>query len=390
MRIPIFHRALLLPAAIALAVAIALWLLLPPVPRATFSSVEAGSAHCIRLTFSPDSRCLATMHWPVHDSRDPRVLAVWDVATGTAQATLHRGNRQLESLVFSPTDHTAAGRWHDGGIQVWNRDDGREIAEHRHQAWKDFNPHLQIVYTPEGRLLAYGPWPESGRRWDVITGEEAPRVFQEGAWSMVVGGYEGFIVRFDKDRVEAWHIATGELRGDFTVPEDKVHGSFFGLTADGRLLAAYVNGELKVWRTREAGVHDLPAGKNSSWPVFTPDGSAIAVTVVEPPEAGNLILDWLRTTFKLRDPTQPRSQELRILEVATGRVFARVADVELARFAPDGATLAVAAPDGVVSLYDWPPPTPWGRIVGGAALAAVAAVASLHGLIWAWRRRRAS
>jgi hypothetical protein len=363
-------RRLVLPAVIGVIAGFALWWLLPPLPRATVAVTDAGPNRCTRLSFSPDSRCLATYHWPKHDSVDPRVLCLWDVASGERVATLHRGSRQLESVAFSPDGRAVAARWFDRSIHVWNREDGRKNAEYHHAGL--WHPSMQIVYSPEGRLLAYGPQPTSGQLWDVDNGNEVGSRFKHEVWETLHAGYEGFIVAFKGDRVRAWRLAAGQV-STFLVPKGGVRTGSFALTPDGQRLAAFdksrPNEILTVWDSETQSEHSVQVPVGSDAPVFSPDGEVIAVTVTPQPMERAAILEWLIGLWNTGDRSAPHTN-VQLFEVASGRALGSVNDGQVARFAPDGQTLAVAGAGGAVHLYAWPFETPWLRIVAGACLVA--------------------
>jgi WD40 repeat protein len=381
-------RGALIPLVVAGLIGSALWWLLPPPWRAVLPGIDDTPCRCLKLYFSPDSRCLATWHFPPVNQDGPRQLRLWDVASGQAQATLHRGERQLESLAFSPDGHSVAGRWFDRGIQVWARDSGLMRAEYRHPEWQDWNPHMQVTYTPDNQLLAYGPEPRSGKLWDVASGREAVCFLRgDEAFGMVTGSYEAFIVAHGDDRLQAWHLATGELCGTFAIHE--LSGGTFGLTDDGRTIASYVGGlrtrRLRVWEADTGNNYEVPAGADSSSPVLAPDGGAVAV-VLDDVAPTHPILNWLEELFGRPVELTARRRWVRIIDLPGGSVRAELDHADGAKFAPDGQTLAVTDVDGAVYLYDWPLPRPWRRIFGGMAFPALATVACQL-VVLAWRRR---
>ena len=79
-----------------------------------------GSDEARGLNFSPDGQTLASYaRSPIVEGQTAEVsgtVILWDVATGTKTATLHR---RLSGLVFSPDGQTLAGKF-DGNIVLWD------------------------------------------------------------------------------------------------------------------------------------------------------------------------------------------------------------------------------------------------------------------------------
>ncbi len=388
-----WRRSVPVPLMVAALVGAALWWLLPPSPRAVLPGLDGYPSRCIRLTFALDGRAVATWHLPEHDQDGPRLLRLWDVADGQPQATLYRGGRQLESLAFAPDGRHIAGRWFDRGVTVWDRADGRSIAEYRHAAWEQCNPHTQLIYSADNRLLVHGPDPSSGKLWDVATTEPACTLFRDNdaGFTTWFSGYEGFIVRAGNGRVEAWHLATAKLRGTFSIGEFPL--GWFGLTPDGQTFASYVGGpdgsRLHLWHAH-TGTHEVvPFADNSTTPALAPDASAVVVTLTQPVAEMNPVIEWLIRLSGNRFDPRGHYPRVRVIDIANSRVLADFGRAERATFAPDGRTLAVIGEDGTIYLYDWPFDLAWLPVLGGAALAA-AATAALRALIMARRRRRSS
>src|SRR5947209_7591146 len=64
LRTLLWRRSVLMPLLGAGFVGAALWWLMPPSPRALLPGIDAGPSRCIRITFAPDGRGIATWHFP--------------------------------------------------------------------------------------------------------------------------------------------------------------------------------------------------------------------------------------------------------------------------------------------------------------------------------------
>jgi WD40 repeat protein len=393
------RRSIVIPLVVAGLVGAVFWWFLPPPPRAVLAGIEAGPSRYISVMFAPDGRSVATWEQALDDNQGVRLLRLWNVADGQPRVTLYQGQRQLYSLAFAPDGRHVAARWFDRGITVWDRSDGRSMGEYRHPGWKEWNPHLQIVYSPDNRLLAYGPAPHAGPRsgalWDVATAEPVHLLFgDDEGYRPVVSQQDGFVVTWRDGRLKVWHLATATVRGTFAVSE--LAGGFlpsFGpVTPDGRTCAGHVGPllgqRLHLWHAVTGADEDVPLAADSMIPALAPDAAAVAVSLPEPPADRSPVIAWLVWLSGNRFDPNTRYPMVRIIDVAHSRVLADFDHADRANFAPDGRTLAVASPqDGMVCLYDWPLGRPWGQIVTGAALTA-AAVVACQALLAAWRRRR--
>ncbi len=350
----------------------ALWLLMPPA-HTTLPGLVAGDHHCTRLTFSPDSRCLATVDYSDHTST-PWLVQVWDLAERRLLATVHRGERQPESIAFTPVGLAMAIGWFDGGVTVYDCRTGTVQAEYRHDAWHNWNPHGPVVYTPAGRLLVYGPDPAAGTLWDAVTGDAARTLFANESWNTITCDHAGFIIAFHQQHVKAWRLASGTLAGSFTNSVAALRPGYATLTDDGRLLAGYEGPErrLKVWSADGDPTKDVPLDADGFALALAPDGTTIAVTLAEPRAEPSLWTGWLRRMAGTPvEATQP-FETIRLINIADGHVLVDLGTAKFARFAPDGHTLAVAAANGPVYVYAWPTERSWQWILGGAALAGTA------------------
>jgi hypothetical protein len=95
------------------------------------------------------------------------------------------------------------------------------------------------------------------------------------------------------------------------------------------------------------------------------------------------MFDWLWSFLSL----SRGRQEVRVMDVASGRVRETLDGGCFATFSPDGKYLALADQDGAVRLYDLPLRKQWFKIFGFAVATFGCAYALLAGASRLWRRR---
>jgi WD40 repeat protein len=300
------RRRILLAVMVGVCVGVWAWRW-PPAPRATLS-LEPGKLYPERLYFSPDSRRVATVH--VYPQLGRTLVQLWDVATGNKGVTLYEGSGQLEYLAFCPSGKVVAGLWFDRHIDVWDPDTGRLVATYPSEDRPDWHPHVQIAFSPEGRLLIYGPQVTSGKLWDVATGREVTFFYdheKEGnIWAST--GRSGFLLAGDAGRhAKAWRMDTGELSGTFAGFETLDTSA---LSADGKLIAARERpdgpeGEIQftVWNS-ETGEqkHLFYRGGIAHSIALSPDGSATALCATPHASERLRLLTWLLGLFSSTQP----------------------------------------------------------------------------------------
>jgi WD40 repeat protein len=373
--------------------------------------------------FSPDGRWLA---WPAEDG----TLRVTDATTGKEVRTLGRPEqtRYLASLVFSPDGRRLATRGYDGAVRLWDVAGGRpaqqlSAAVFRQQGGRivfekvaGAAPAAGLAFTHDGKLLA-GAGPAGGVTfWDTATGRE---VFpgHKGALTGVTFAADGktlcslgvdgtartwdvagrqqqrfllppdaregglaldgraVVFRTDPKTLVVWDLAAGtalarvpDLEGsDGHCPGLYSPGGFC-LGPDGKLLARVGgDGTVGVWelpsgRRRWTFGEAVPAplphfGKTGRSLVFAADGKRLAagVTRAGPPSASVYLWDVERGKLVRRlDGLPPLTAPVAV--------------------APDGRTLATAAPDGTATLWEIASGKERARL-GAPAVTAVTALA---------------
>jgi hypothetical protein len=219
----------------------------PPRPRVVLENLGSD----LHVYFSPDGRTLATVC--TKDSASIYFLALWDVETGLKKADLFKGQeRWARPVVFSPDGRALASRFRKQ-IRVWNLSSGEEVATYDD---KDGNDHSQLVFSPEGKLLAV-------RRnyvlWDVVENKIVKELVLEmdGEWA-IPGGDNSILVVRKGDIVNIWYLGTVTLcaeRRDFP----KIGNLPLKLTCDRRFLLFH------NYATRVLFIYDLLDGKNMSF-----------------------------------------------------------------------------------------------------------------------------
>src|SRR5262245_40585356 len=151
------YRRFLTSLLVGTAVAWGMWLSPLQRPRATLARPANANPHP-SIFFTPDSRNIVSVG--VDPVRDPfeyngnwGAAHLWDTDSGHCLAVLKDRGPLINSVTFSPDGGKIAGRQQNGKILVWERATGKLLHEIWHDWLKEANPHTQIVYAPDGRLL---------------------------------------------------------------------------------------------------------------------------------------------------------------------------------------------------------------------------------------------
>jgi WD40 repeat protein len=117
---------------------------------------------CLNITFSPDSRRLAT-------GGDGNTVKIWDVQTGNLLYPLggHSGNiyADISAVAFSPDGRWIASAGEDSTVRVWDARTNELVRPFRGHTGRVSS--LAFAFTPNGRWLISGSRDHTVKIWDV-------------------------------------------------------------------------------------------------------------------------------------------------------------------------------------------------------------------------------
>jgi WD40 repeat protein len=369
----------------------------PPQPRVALENVEwLSAAH----QFSPDGQTLAISQ-PIHPESSNVLFSLWDAQTGAKKVDLFKGEPPT-SVAYSPDGRTIAAVC-TKKISVWDVSSGKELA-----IFEDSNRghDTQLTFSPDGKLLAVGQDNLSTRfspdgtkllatawdysLWDVAAKKVVKKLAQQ---SEGVARVEGFsFVLGDRNVVKVWDVAPGSLCDEIKMPGNGMIPSCIELSKDRQFLLYQLDGEhQKIFVFNLITKQETEIAAVVEGVVISPDNQTIACELVGDPEDASWwakVTEWLgiredSSAFSVSLRTFPGGDEIIVLKNCMSPLFS-----------PDGKTLAVLGLEGDLEvakgnlqLYDLPIRKPIGKILGLAALAAVATLLVINGLGWLRRRR---
>jgi len=353
----------------------------PPRPRVVLEKLS--NEHW--AYFSPDGQILAIIHLDPESDKSFFLTTLWDVNTATKKHALCKGEWPA-AVVFAPDGQTLACRF-TNQVKTWDVSTGRELATY---FLPDDNP--QLVYSPEGRLLALK---ENYVLWDVADKRPVKKLAQEGRRKTAEGD-RSILVLFQGKIWKTWDLATATLVAetpDFPVfDHPKVRGAFsISLSSDRRFLIGHnpIAGITFVQDLGNRQKKELEAhfGDRIEIVALAPDGKMVALGAVNrigPPQKSW----WKQFTEWLGLQSEHSARSVILQAFPSGEEIAVLPDCSYPVFSPDGRTLAVTNIDeGSLQLWDLPIRKPIGKILGLAGLAAVATLLAINGLGWLRRRR---
>lgn len=301
------------------------------------------------LAFSPDSRTLAA---------GSTGLRHWEVATRRPAAVIVPDSGDVTRVAISPDGRTFATD-PKGDIQLWDTASRRPVGAPLGERAKV----QSMSFSPDGKTLAVTTQDHDVRLWDLTTRKirlrlpTSPRLdFEQVAFSkdgkrlLAVAPTRYSAARAEEDSVRFWDLTERQPQGRSLVdhradPNGSQHAAF---SPDGTALAtAEFDGRLRLWdvATGKALGPWITGHKDTVEAVaFSPDGTTLA-------SAGKdrTVRLWDLRAYLPPQPGQPRLSAPRLQGSAmtghTGTV------VRLA-FSPDAQTLASAAEDGTIRLWN--------------------------------------
>lgn len=257
------------------------------------------------VSFSPDGKLLAT------GSYDGRVR-IWNIATSSLLRTIPASNATVWTVDFSPDGRTVASGGEDSVVKIWRVADGagvHTLRGHTRNVWS-------VAFSPDGKHIASGSFDKTAKLWNPETGK-LERTLTGSGEAIVNLGFspDGSLLATggDDEAIRLWRVSDGQVvrkistgnhvysvsfsqNGKWLVSGGRGRGpvgTFLHQIAGGRFSGSKPT-TARLWRVRDgAMVRELKGHADDVWDVaFSPDGRWLATSS----EDGTLKL-WSLTEF---------------------------------------------------------------------------------------------
>ncbi|HYH68576.1 MAG TPA: sigma-70 family RNA polymerase sigma factor [Urbifossiella sp.] len=263
------------------------------------------------LAFSPDGRRLAVVH-------DRREVQVWDVAAGTKTATVPVPadavvkNDPSYAVGFSGDGEVVHFGTAAGVIHRWRVATGAELPAFR----IPHGHHVRLMHpAADGRTVVTADANGTVTRWDAETGARvgAAAGYTRPIRAAIVAPGKQLVIADQAGRIDLWDAATGKVVRPLAAAGRPV--TALDVAPDGRLAAVGGDGgEVRLVRLADGHATPLhpttPKAGHARLHRFSPDGALL------------LAGDW--------------GKEMRVFDVAAGRVLWTDATVSAAAFGTEG------------------------------------------------------
>ena len=296
------------------------------------------------VVFSPDGKILVN---GMYDT-----LLIWDVATGKLLKSIKRQRARIESLRILEDSKTLLCENYDGSVRLWDVTTGLEKKKFNPKASSGFGGVLQsafgyevtaaglylnkindngiyavgykngkirlkdattgklqqtlqgpkdrvsqLVFSPDGTLLAADAIDGPLRLWDITTGR-TPKILTQDAklWGILTFSKDGktLACQSQSGKIELWDVATKTLRT--TLGEDSrtpIHTLVFSPDAK-TVVTANPSGKIRIWDTNtgaELSVFSTGHTRKFGALAFSPDSTLLGSGHI------NTIMLWDARTF---------------------------------------------------------------------------------------------
>ena len=321
--------------------------------------VVESPRNVVREVFGPNRELLATAH-------TDGTIRIWDAATGAERQQLSHQEKRIADLAFSPEGESLILLGEDGRLTSIGLASGsaRRVCMVRSGCAWALGPNAATVVTNDGRCAtlwdtaaalsdARGLTPDEWQSqkhlcfstdlasaasqtggigselliWDVATRRVRMRIEKCSVDCATFSPDASTLVCGHGDAVDFWDLTHGRKKRSLEVSSPQ--GVFIALSPDGGTLATYgYELEAQLWDVatgQEKAALRCRATASRAPPVFSPDGSILAVSDAE---------------------------VVRLWDTASGRLRGVVSDGHLMAFSPDGSTIACASDWVGVRLSD--------------------------------------